>query len=474
MTLKMRLIVMTMILTVAGCSQTETTIVRTTAQVPVIADETDEPATPLQNRTLRVAELIPFETYDPLIARTSSDFRKIQLAYEGLYRLNAKGEPVPALASRMELSTDSLSYTFTLRDNAYFHNDPSFPTGIGRKVTTNDVVSTFTRMTSRNVPETAASLFAQHIVGFDLHNREMRDLYVSALRQTTGIAGIQRIDSRTIRFVLISPDRYFLHRLASPLAVIYPQESVPVLGQRPVGSGPFRFQSQSGDSLITFVLNSAHPDTGQFELRRVDFRFVQNETRAYRSLAMRQNHVIAEAGPNIILGIPDLNADIANAVRFGHNDRVSISLNPSNDVDLSFSQAAGILRSIWTDSLTAQLFASGYQRVHMATSGGPAKPVSIAYRLTPHIHEDFLSRLMYVNLRRHSSIVLVKGYVTSREVTLFTESVPRTIPESVSVNSNELVRFDVRGYRLNHPSVTGFDLSPYSWWLDLRGVGVTK
>lgn len=458
-----------------ACGRTETIVISTPATVPMSYDETEEDAGVARpTSTLRVAELIAFESFDPLIARTSADFRKIQLVYEGLARLDAGGKPVPALASSIEVAPDSMSVTIRLRENAFFHNDPAFSNGVGRKVNAADVIAAFERMTRRDVPETAAELFAPHILGFDLRNRENRDLFVPSLRQTTDITGIQRVDSRTVRFLLNAPDKWFLHRLASPLAVIYPPESVPFLNQRPVGSGPYRYQSSAGDSLFTFVLNSAHPDTGQFRIRRVDVRFEASETKAYRSFVIRDVDIIAETGPLITEGVPDLNASLARSIRFATNDQVSIALNIDNQDGLGLAQGIGWFQSVWTDSLTRDLSESGYERTYLASGGIRQPMVRTSFKLTPHIHEDQISRRMVVHLRRHAQIDLLQGYVASREVTFYTSTVPRMYPGQSITKATDLVRFDIRGFRLSHPAVLGFDAAPHSWWFDLRGVTLTR
>ncbi|MEN9838682.1 MAG: hypothetical protein RL177_161 [Bacteroidota bacterium] len=470
-----RILTFLLMLFVVACSQTETTIVRTPAVVPAATSDADEEALMARpSSTLNVAELATFESFDPLIARTSADFRTIQLAYEGLMRLDATGTPVPALASQVDISSDSLTYTFRLRDNAFFHNDPAFSNGIGRKVNANDVIAAFERMTRRDVPETAAQLFSTHIAGFDLRNRENRDVFVPELRQSNDIAGIRRIDSRAVSFVLNAPDRWFLLRLASPLAVIYPPEAIPVLGVRPVGSGPYRYQSSSGDTLVTFALNSAHPDTSQFRIRRVTIRHATSETKAFRSLMLRESDVIAESGPVLAVGIADLNPEAVTVTPFLHRDHVAMRWNPSNLDGLTFVQSAGWFNAVWSDSLKLEFDRSGYALTFLAANGARVAQPTAAFKLTEHPHEDQISRRMVLHLRKAGHVDLLRGHAVSRDVTFHSIILVRQYPTHASVTPNDLVRFDIRGYRLAHPAVIGFSASPHSWWFDLRGVTLTR
>ena len=52
--------------------------------------------------------------------------------FEGLVKPNSKGELIPAVAERYQLSEDGRTYTFTLREGVKFHN--------GATVTAEDVV----------------------------------------------------------------------------------------------------------------------------------------------------------------------------------------------------------------------------------------------------------------------------------------------------------------------------------------------
>lgn len=473
--MRSRILISLLLLFAAACRQTETTIIRSPAITPNPASDVfDDASIQRAASTLRIADLVGWESFDPLIARTSSDDRNIQWVYEGLMRLDASGAPVPALAASVDISADSTTYTFHLRDDAFYHNDPAFSNGIGRKVHANDVIAAFERMTRRDVPETAAKLFSSQIVGFDLRNRENRDLYVASLRQTKEITGIQRIDSRTVRFKLNAPDRWFLHRLASPKAVIYAPEAVSVINQRPVGSGPFRYQSQSGDTLLTFVLNSAHPDTSQFSIRRLDVQRIGSETRAYRSLMKRESDVISESGPVLASGVRDLSPDAVTITAFRTSDHIAMRWNPDNVDGLSFTQAATWFNLVWIDSLTQEFARSGYDRTFLAAVGTRGSGFTSAFKLTEHPHEDQNTRRMVIYLRKSGDVEVLKGYVVNRDVTFYTTTSPRHIPFQDVSDPHDLVRFDIRGYRLSHPAVTGLDAAPHSWWFDLRGVRLNR
>ena len=72
-----------------------------------------------------------------------------QQVYDTLFRLDAEGNPEPWLATEYEVSEDGLEWTFTLRDDVYFHN--------GEKMTAEDVVFSWETALAEN-PTAATSM----------------------------------------------------------------------------------------------------------------------------------------------------------------------------------------------------------------------------------------------------------------------------------------------------------------------------
>jgi peptide/nickel transport system substrate-binding protein len=68
---------------------------------------------------------------NPLLELSDSDRDLTYLVYSGLMRANAEGDLIPDLALSYNISTDGLTYTFKIRDDAYFQD--------GQKVTASDI-----------------------------------------------------------------------------------------------------------------------------------------------------------------------------------------------------------------------------------------------------------------------------------------------------------------------------------------------
>ena len=75
---------------------------------------------------------------DPHVATAFSSAQITSAVYEGLTGIDKDLRVIPALAESWEISPDGLSYTFTLRAGASFHN--------GRAVTPVDIVANLERV----------------------------------------------------------------------------------------------------------------------------------------------------------------------------------------------------------------------------------------------------------------------------------------------------------------------------------------
>lgn len=129
--------------------------------------------------------------------------------YEGLYKPNAAGDFVPAVAEDYTVSEDGLTYTFTLRDGVLFHN--------GDTVDVDDVVYSF---------NTCAATTEDTALSAALSN----------------VANVEAADEKTVNVTLAAPDSDFMAYVAS--VYIVPDDYTDQV-TAPVGTGPFKFVSRS-------------------------------------------------------------------------------------------------------------------------------------------------------------------------------------------------------------------------------------
>lgn len=170
--------------------------------------------------------------------------------YEGLVGIDPKTLGIiPALAERWELDSADAVYTFHLRPDARFHDDPAFPDGVGRKVTAEDIVHCLTRICHKEDGDNAFWLLQGKVQGAD----EFHD------GTSTTVSGLSAPDERTVRIKLTGAVPNFLYSLAGAGCWIWPKELTDTYGNEPkmhaIGTGPFKLAEMRDGEVIVLQRN---------------------------------------------------------------------------------------------------------------------------------------------------------------------------------------------------------------------------
>jgi peptide/nickel transport system substrate-binding protein len=188
---------------------------------------------------------------DPRYATDSYSQRIDGLLFSGLLQRDAQMNLHGDLADTWDIP-NPLTYVFHLHHNVHFHD--------GRELTSTDVKSTF---------------------DFIL-NPANRSPKRGAFRQ---VASIDTPDSATVIFHLKEPYASFPVNLVRATTGIVPANAPANFSQHPIGSGPFRFVSQSQDSAVTIERNPEYFRTAS-QLSRIRFRIVPDAI--VRALELRK------------------------------------------------------------------------------------------------------------------------------------------------------------------------------------------
>lgn len=178
------------------------------------------------------------ETTDPAFARNQNIIWITHQIYNTLVETDSALHLVGCLAKGWDVAEDGRVYTFHLRDDVYFQDNPAFPGGKGRKMTARDVVYSFKRITD---PATASS-------GAWIFNGKI-----------SPDSGFQALDDTTFRLTLTRPFEPILGILTMPYCSVVPREVVEKYGKdfrrHPCGTGPFQMKYWDEGQALVLVKN---------------------------------------------------------------------------------------------------------------------------------------------------------------------------------------------------------------------------
>src|ERR687896_148190 len=178
---------------------------------------------------------------DPALSTDVPTGRAVGYLFDGLTQFTPDAKLEPGLAERWDVSPDGMTYTFRLRRGVKFHDGTPF---VARQV-----VRSWQRVLDPAVRGGR---------GWPLYPiRGARD-YAEGRGQS--ISGLTAPNDSTVVVVLTEPFAIFPKLLAMPVASIVPDSIPSNFGERPVGTGPWRFAEWKHDDYLLFARNPDHWD----------------------------------------------------------------------------------------------------------------------------------------------------------------------------------------------------------------------
>ncbi|MBS1621227.1 MAG: ABC transporter substrate-binding protein [Bacteroidetes bacterium] len=180
------------------------------------------------NETTGIASL------DPAFAKNQSIMWVVHQLYNTLVEVDQNLNIIPSVAKSWDVSSDRLTWIFHLRNDVFFHDDPAFADGKGRKLKATDVVFSFTRIMDKETASPGSWIF----------NRKVDTLQPFIA-----------IDDSTFQLNLLRPYNPVLGILSMQYCSIVPKEAVDNYSKdfrrHPVGTGPFQFVAwEEGQGLV--------------------------------------------------------------------------------------------------------------------------------------------------------------------------------------------------------------------------------
>jgi peptide/nickel transport system substrate-binding protein len=208
--------------------------------------------------------------------------------FEGLTRIGSKGEVLPDLAESWTVSDDGKVYTFKLHTGVKFHDGTDF--------NADDVKFSLDRARAENSTNAQKGLFA-------------------------AIDTVEVVDPATVKVTLKQPQGSFLYNLGWGDAVIVAPESAETNKEKPIGTGPFKFESWAKGSSIKLVKADGYWGDPVF-LDKAEFRIIPDAAAAIPALLSGD----VQAFPNMPLGdgLPQIQSDPRFKVVIGSTEGETI------------------------------------------------------------------------------------------------------------------------------------------------------
>ncbi|MFD1624938.1 ABC transporter substrate-binding protein [Azospirillum griseum] len=240
--------------------------------------------------------------------------------FETLVRIDATGAMVPGLAQSWTVSADGLSYRFALRPGARFHD---------------------------GTPCDSAA------VKFALDRARGAESVNAQKGYFAAIAAVDTPDPHSVVVTLSRPDGLFLFHLGAGDAAIVSPASAAGNKQKPVGTGPFKFDRWVAGDRVVLTRNPDY-DGAKPALERVSFRFISDA--AAQIAALKAGDVDAFLQFNAFEALPEFRNDPKFTVSVGTTEgETLLSINnarkPFDDVRVRRALAHAIDRKTLIDGV---------------------------------------------------------------------------------------------------------------------------
>lgn len=256
-----------MVIVLAACTANDDDEASKTEEEPTANTETEEGT---EEKVLNLNNLTEPTSFDPSIGFDSVSWDPLNNLMEGLTRLDKDINPQPAMAEKIDVSEDGLTYTFHLRDAKWSNGDP---------VTAGDFVYGWLHMLNPETASYSAFLGTSYIEGALAYN------------EGTGAAedvAIKAVDEKTFEVKLLAPFDGFLSMITLP--TFFPVNEA-VATATPtwfanadtfVGNGPFNLSAWSHEEKMTFVKSDTYWDKDAVNLDRIEWAMVNDSNTSYQ------------------------------------------------------------------------------------------------------------------------------------------------------------------------------------------------
>lgn len=181
---------------------------------------------------------------DPAFAKSQSVMWAVHQLYNTLVEIDDDLHIVPSLAKSWDISDDHRTFIFHLRNDVYFHDNPAFANGKGRKLTAYDVEYSFKRIIDPATASSGAWIFNDRV---------------------DSVQPFKALNDTTFQLKLLRPFHPILGVMSMQYCSVVPHEAVEKYGKdfrrHPCGTGPFQFVAWEEEQALIMKKNPHYFET---------------------------------------------------------------------------------------------------------------------------------------------------------------------------------------------------------------------
>ncbi len=221
-----------------------------------------------------------FSSLDPALVQLVTDNQAVQTIFTGLVQLNDQGQLIDQLAASHTVSSDGLTYTFTLKPNLKFSD--------GTPLTSADVAYSINRTL---LPATKSQ-----VAYYDSLIKDYDKVTTGKIPTVIGDS-ILTPDANTVKIIISKPAAYFLQALTYVCNFVVEKKVVDQYGTSWTdhlgdnggqgGAGPFKVQSYSHSTGLTVVPNSNYYGKAP-KLQKIEFNQSGDTNTTYNAYLSNQ------------------------------------------------------------------------------------------------------------------------------------------------------------------------------------------
>ena len=188
-----------------------------------------------EHLVFRYNEHANINTLDPAFSRTLQDTWVANQLFNGLVQMDSDLNIIPCIAKSWTVSEDGLTYSFSLRDDVYFHKHELFGKDSTRMVVAGDFKYSFNRLRDSKVAAPGSWVLNK-------------------------VDDFEAINDTLFKITLKQQFPAFIELLSMKYCSVVPKEVVEYYGSdfrsNPIGTGPFKFKRWEENIKLIFRRNS--------------------------------------------------------------------------------------------------------------------------------------------------------------------------------------------------------------------------